>query len=287
MVRQFHIKAMFFFLAVLAGFVSPARAQYYYQDIYGTRQTNEELQGYARLGLRQMTIRSFDARHTLQDNFRCERQFMPGYRQVITHTAAAVAGASVTRSFFDDQGRVTMSVDSSARSLNTTRYHYDAEGRPDTLYFVARSAGGSDSLTLEEVHIYQYGPGGAPLRMNRLRQGLPPASVVFETDSAGRVSKESPEGGSGAQPAYYYHHDAQGRLTDVFHYDRRNGKMQPDLLFDYDDQGRLKEKTTVTMNTGGYLLWEYRYDSKGLIAGQTCYGKSHALQGSLEYNYSF
>lgn len=276
----------FIILCCLAGSV---QAQYFYHDIYQTRLTNEEHAAYTKYNIRRVNITSYDAYHTVNKDFVCKKELSENNKQVITNTASPGTGSSTLRSEFDDSGRIINTIDSTSISINRTHYYYNPNypNSPDSLIFVSSAIKDKDTFLLKETHIYYYDGNGIPIRMIREKNGLPFSEVTFKTDSSGRVIKESEEGKNETPPPVYYKYNATGKLTDIFHYNKHRQKMQPDFLFDYDARGRLLEKTTVIMNTGDYLLWKYFYNEQGLISKEVCYGKKQALQGSLEFTYSY
>ncbi|HEX5555277.1 MAG TPA: hypothetical protein VFX43_18700 [Chitinophagaceae bacterium] len=264
-----------------------AKAQYYFQDICNARSTMEEHHRNMSQGIHHIRIRSYDADHSMNKGFRCVKKLSGDFRHVITETGSVQTGNSVINSFFDDSGRITHTVDSTALSVNDTYYYYDHDKsrRIDSLRFYSYAAKNKDTFRFKEAHVYHYDAGGRLQKMVRRKNGKPYSVVTFDTDSAGRVIKESERGKYDTVPPKYYKYDGQGRLTDIFHYNADRQKMEPDYLFDYDEQNRLAEKTTVTMNASNYLLWKYFYDDKGLISREECYGKKHALLGELEFDY--
>lgn len=274
---------------MLCSLTYSARGQYYYQDIYNTLQTNKAHARDIRTGVRKVNIASYDAYHRIDKDFICSKTIADDYRLVITRTASAGTGNSTVVSLFDDSARIRQTTDSTANSVNRTTYYYSPL-RPeqlDSLLFTSATINRKDTFRYREAHLYQYNDAGVLQKMLRKKNGQPFSTVAFQTDSSGQVIKEKETGQQASPPPTYYKYNAEGRLTDVFHYNPGSRKMEPDFLFDYDGEGRLREKTIVIVNTRDYLLWIYTYDKKGLTATETCYGKNHSLQGSLEYEYSF
>lgn len=266
-----------------------AHAQYYYQDIVNARNTMQEHERYQRLGVHHIRIRSFDYAHTLNQHFHCTRELSDDFRRVTTRTNSFQTGNSVIISDFDATGRIVATLDSSAASVNSTRYYYDSlrTTRIDSLVFSSSAIKYVDTFRYVEKHIYHYDDFGHLTKIIREKNGAPFSTISVETDSVGSVTKESEQGKSDAAPPVYYKYNADNRITDIFHYNKASQKLIPDYLFDYDHQGRLSEKTVVTMNVQGYLLWKYTYDDKGLVASEACYGKKEALQGTMEFEYTF
>lgn len=279
-----------FCVTILFCFVSlGVSAQYYYQDIYNAKSTMEEHARYVQAGVHHIRIRSFDAEHSLDQNFDCTKELSPDFREVITQTKSFQTGRSAIMSFFDDSGRITSTVDSSSLSVNITRYFYDSvrHRQIDSLVFTSFATKYIDTFKYSETHHYSYHANGSLSEMIRKKNGLPYSVISIALDSLGRVIRESERGQYDTVPTVYYKYNGMDQLTDIFHYNPGGRRMEPDYLFDYDPEHRLKEKTTVIMNNNSYLLWRYFYSDKGLISKEECYGKKHVLQGTMEFKYTY
>lgn len=283
------MKSAFCFALLCCLAFTDARAQYYYQDIVNAQNTMAEHASYVSQRVRHVRIRSFDANHDLNQQFLCTRELSDDFRRVVTRTSSFETGRSAIISDFDAQGRIRSTLDSSAESVNTTTYFYDSAQtqRIDSILFVSYATKYIDTFRYDEKHIFHYDSSGRLTEIIRLKNKAPFSAITISTDSLGQVTKEAEKGKYDNAPPVYYKHNADHLLTDIFHYNAKAGKMEPDYLFDYDAKGRLSAKTVVTMNTNGYLLWQYAYDDKGLITSETCYGKKHALQGTMEFSYTY
>lgn len=269
------------------------KAQYFYNDIYRTEQTNLQHQQYQKARVQHIQIKSFDANNALNKGFHCEKKLSGDYKSSVMRSNSASTGSSVLISYFDDSGRIIRSIDSTAMSVNKTWFYYHKTGQIDSLVFFSYSNETTDSFLYQkttfsyrEKHIYHYDQNGRYVKMERIKNGKPNAIVEFRTDSLGRITKETVKNKQEDVPAFYYKYDSHGRLTDIFHFNSTRQKMAPDYLFDYDEKGRLTSKTTVMMNTSDYLVWKYTYTAEGLISKEECYGKDQALQGLLKFDYS-
>jgi YD repeat-containing protein len=264
-----------------------AHAQYYYQDICNAQKTMQEHRQYREKGIRHIRIRSYDADHSPNKGFRCVKKISDDFLQVKTETASFQTGNSTIISMFDDSGRIVHTIDSTALSINDTYYYYDGHDlrRIDSIRFYSYSVNGTDTFRFHEAHAYKYDDSGRLRKMLRSKNDKLYSVITFSTDSLGRVISERERGKYDTVPTEYYKYDDRGNMTDIYHYNPLRQKLEPDYLFDYDNHGRLAEKTTVTMNTNNYLLWKYFYDERGLVSREECYGKKHALLGELDFEY--
>ena len=283
------LKKGIYLALLLTCICSVAHAQYYYQDIISPENTMKEQRQYRDNKIAGIQIKSYDDNNELSRNFHCVEEFYDDFKKAVTSTGSFETGNSVVYSYFDDQGRILHSTDSTAQSVNDTYYYYDTNQpqQIDSLRFISYSIQNSDTFRYNESHIYQYDPTGKPLKMIRLKNDASFSVITFTTDSSGRVIKESEKGRYDTVPAIYYKYNSLGQPTDIFHFYADKQKKVPDFLFDYDPQNRLSEKMSVTMNRKSYLLWKFFYGNSGLIDKEACYGPKHALLGTLKFEYIY
>lgn len=268
--------------------VSSLYAQYYYQDIYSTMQTNTQHQLFEQLKVKSLTVvSSSSGGDSGNDTFTAKKLLSADYSTMTTITGSASAGQSALISRFDSSGRIQQVTDSSGSSKNEISYQYDSNGYLSIINSKATSVAKGDTFTITETHHYYYNSNGKPVKMQRLKNNSKFSTVSFEIDSAGKVTSELEQGkGVNAQRIYYRYNKA-GMLTDVIRYNSKLRRMLPDYMIDYDDNGRVSQLTTVTPETLDYILCKYAYDAKGLKSSETCYGKHEQLLGNMQYQYSY
>lgn len=275
------------FLLIPAGLIIwfSGSAQYYYQDIYSTRQTDSDLVRYRDQHIRKMELVSQEPNGEQNTDFHCEKTFSEDYGVSVTTTQSFETGLSVLTVYFTKNGHITRSVDSTASSVSTTLYEYDSLNRITALHFRSRSGKEADIFQLDEDHLYQYDAAGHLVKMIRQENGKTSSTILFKTDPAGRPVEEQESGAQATGRNIYYKYDAAGRLTDVYRYVAARRKMLPDYIFSYDDQGRLSEMMVVSADTDDYNDWKYSYDERGLIVKEACYGKKGVLKGTIQFHY--
>ena len=87
----------------------------------------------------------------------------------------------------------------------------------------------------------------------------------------------------------YYYYDDKNRLSDIVRYNTKLKKLLPDLMFEYDDNDRVIQKITTISNLtmGGYLIWRYIFDDKGLKTKEALFNKDKELTGKIDYVYTY
>lgn len=136
--RGWYNKTGWLFLFCLLGFL-PAYSQYYFQDIYKTKESNQLHQKYKEQNIKSIKIESFDVENTLNKDFKCKKGFSEDYSKVDTKTYSFATGASDLVSYFDSKGRIIHTIDSSQMSISQTWVYYDGKGRIDSLVFLSET----------------------------------------------------------------------------------------------------------------------------------------------------
>lgn len=279
-----------FFLAIcLLLFSGRTMAQYYYQDIWNTRQTGQNMALLKEKEVRVQDVQSLDANLESDNDFKCQRVLSSNYRQMRSITQSPATGLSIMTSTFSSRGLLTKTVDSTESSLSTVQYRYDTAGRLTEIHSVSQSLVTGQKFRTSETRTYQYNSQGHLTSMVHKKSlgGADSTTVLFKTDAQGRVIEEQEYGKNLRSPRIYYNYDSQGRLTDVLRYHTGKKRMLPDYMFEYDAQQRLSQMTTVNAETSDYTIWKYQYDDKGLPLREECYGKQKALLGMVRYKYEF
>lgn len=263
-------------------------AQYYYQDIWNTRLTSQNMTLLKEKAVQVQEVQSLDANMDTDNDFKCQRVLSLNYRQMRSITRSRATGLSVMTSSFSGKGQLTKTVDSTESSITTIQYRYDSAGRVTDILTVSRSQINSQKFTITESRSYLYDDQGHLSTMvHKKSMGADSTTVLFKTDAQGRVTEEQEYGKSTRSPRIYYNYDSQGRLTDVLRYHTGKKRMLPDYMFEYDGQQRLSQMTTVNAETSDYTIWKYQYDAQGLPSREECYGKQKELLGIVKYEYEF
>lgn len=213
-----------------------------------------------------------------------EQWFNNSYTQL--KTATQIPGAkekSVMINYYNLQGQLYRTVDSSENSITVYEYGYNPEGKLVSIQNTSRSA--EDKLKTTESHTWIYNDNGFPEKMIRVRENADTMEIMLLADKNGNVSEEqSFRKGVAGDKVYYYYNEA-GKLTDIVRYQDKLGKLIPDYTFDYNSDGNLSEMMVVQQSGKDYLVWRYEYNSNGLKKREAAYNRQKRLAGSVEYSY--
>lgn len=279
-------------LSLLIFVAGTARAQYYYNDIVSTQETNRQMQVWRSNKVKLITATGYDANGTRSTNFSEVKEIKDNGRtlKVSTHNGGYL---SVYYNRYDDQGRLIYSTDSSLNTINsTTSYTYDGAGRITEVKTVINDPGSSFEKT--EQHLWRYNMGEIPNKMWRVINGHDSLEIRFEADEKGNAGEEVLYKWGEESSRIYYYYDEKGNVTDIVRFNDIVKKLLPDVMLTYDEAGQLIQKvsTTGTDNLGklkwvGYIIWRYLYNDKGLKTKEALFDKEQQLTGKIEYSYNF
>lgn len=260
-----------------------AQAQYYYKDIVSNRQAREQYQLLKAARVKKTTITSFEADGSPSPDFKMEQKVMGSYSQIRTTSENAFTGRSVFTTYFNAEGQLFKSVDTTNETTIQVFFGYDGQNR---LVSISHSSQGVYDKNKEtEQHNWQYNAQGQPEKMLLIKNNTDTTYVSFTYDEAGRVAEEKLVKKGNYLDKYYYYYDEQGRLTDIARYNQRARRLLPDYIFEYDANNRLYEMTTTQEGSSGYMIWRYTYNEKGLKTKEALYNKEKAFVGRTEYVY--
>ena len=272
-----------FLLAALLPCSLSSWAQYYYNDIIGTKASSDIIKAYTRNKVARDVLTSFDQSNQKDDDFYVEQAFSPATRSLRTITRSQAANASVLVSFVDARDNVVRTIDSNDVVVTTTDYRYNDAGQ---LILIASSSADSSEASQNEQHIWEW-TNGKPSRMMRIRNKKDTSFISFKLDEKGNISEETEiRRGTASQPVYYYYND-NNQLTDIVRFSKRANRLLPEYMFEYSADKQLVQKITVPANSSEYLIWRYQYNDQGLKVKEVIYNKQKKMTGKVEYQYSF
>ncbi len=233
--------------------------------------------------VRSVMVHSFEADGTPGKGFLCQKKLHSD--RIETETRSASTGGSLLTASFDAAGRLVRTYDTSELSSTLSRYTYDSAGRLTRIETDARSFDDDFNTTLSELHTYEYGADGAPVRLQVVKNGKEAFGVDLLTDAKGNVTDEI-ERKPGGRHIYYFYDD-KGRLTDIVKMHPVLNKMLPDFTFDYDEDGLLNRMVVVDDGVSrNFVSWQY-VNNEGLRIIEKCFSKDNVLMGYLEYEYEY
>ncbi len=267
------------------------QAQYYYNDIIGTQETNNLMKSYITNKVKTVTATGYDSRGVKATDF-SELQEVKENGRLLKNSSITNFNKTVVYSRFDEKGRVINITDSSTAIQSSTTYTYDANGRVSQILNVVKDS--ASDFDHSETHQWFYSISGKPEKMWRILNNtgaentIDSLEVRFITDEDGNTAEEKTFK-KGVETSYlYYYYDDRNRLLDIVRYNTRLRKLMPDIMFEYDEKDNIAQKTTTTSSLHlGYLIWRYIYDEKGLKTKEVLFNNDKQITGKIEFTYTF
>ncbi|MBK9380281.1 MAG: RHS repeat protein [Chitinophagaceae bacterium] len=267
------------------------QAQYYYNDIIGTQETNNLMKSYVANKVKTVSATGYDNRGVKATDF-SEFQEVKENGRVLKNSSINNFNKTVVYSRFDEKGRVINITDSSTAIQSSTTYTYDATGRVSQILNVVKDS--ASDFDHSETHQWFYSASGKPEKMWRILNNtgaentIDSLEVRFITDEDGNTAEEKTYK-KGVETSYlYYYYDDRNRLLDIVRYNTRLRKLMPDIMFEYDEKDNIAQKTTTTSSLHlGYLIWRYIYDEKGLKTKEVLFNNDKQITGKIEFSYIF
>jgi len=273
------------YLALSLLFFTGVRAQYYYNDILGTLETNRQMKAFTDNKVRMVTATGLDENGVKATDF-AEVQEVKENGHALRFSSRNSSSFTTYYSKFDVQGRLTTILDSSSAITSVTEYQYDAAGRITRVQHTTRDTANDFNQT--EVHQWYYNNKGFPERMWRTINNGDSMEIRILPDDNGNPGEEKTFKRGIENASVYYYFDDKGRLTDIVRYNTRYKKLLPDVMFEYDDKDHVIQKVTTTSNLHlGYLIWRYIFNEAGLKTKEALFNEQKQLTGKIEYNYTF
>lgn len=271
---------IFVLLAVIKPF---ANAQYYYKDLVSNKQALAEKAILKEQKIRTIEVHSFEGNKEPGEGFFCEKKISKDYRRIETYTRSYTTGKALLTSYYNDNGQLIQSTDSSDLTVATSLYQYNNDG--DIVSIVSNSHSTDDDFNtiLKEEHQYRYNDKKQPIQMLRIKNQKDSVLIDFILDEHGNVTDEIEAGTNGQH--YYYYYDTKNRLTDIVKFNVVIGKLMPDLTFEYNSNNQVTQMVAVEEGVNrNYYTWKYVYND-GLRIIEKCFSKENVLLGYFEYEY--
>src|SRR5438128_2095664 len=149
------MKKLLSFLVLFSS--SYAYSQYYYLDILGTKQTNQQYKLIQAHQLKRINATSFDANNEAAKDFVLEQSINKNGQEIVTRSSTIGSVESVFTSNYQS-GKLTHTSDSGSHAINTVDYHYDNAGRLVETNSTSKDFDGT--FTSHETHVWSYNEKG-------------------------------------------------------------------------------------------------------------------------------
>lgn len=277
---------LFFIFSIAANFLS---AQYYYNDIIVTEQTNNHYKNFVKSGYTSVTVNNkdltqkpvYDEDGNLKEDINRYTQTLNKSKTTFNTKVLSDGLVSYSRNVYEND-LIKISVDSAETNVSQSVFYYTND-RIDKIESTNYDKVLKSSFA--EIHYWHYDEKGMPTKMTLVKNGTDTTYVEFEKDESGNIAEEKWFRKNVQTENYYYYYNKNNRLTDIVRFNLRVQKMIPDFMFEYDAQGRVSSFTQVIQLTGDYLTFRYAYNTFNLKTRELCYNKLKKLVARADYTY--
>ncbi|HNE92808.1 MAG TPA: hypothetical protein PKZ66_01685 [Chitinophagaceae bacterium] len=262
--------------------IQPLFAQYYFNDIVATNNTNQLQQLYVKQNIKTIKTVSKESDGSIINDFFIMQSIHKNGNEITTQSQQSSGSKSVLKSFFEN-GKIVKTINEEDGVSTTSNYSYIdnklqsiVSGTTDT--FITSNS--------KEEHIWFYKSNSTPEKMFKIKNGKDTTVVNFITDENNLIIEEQWVRNGKMIENYYYYYNDKNWLTDIVRYNNKAKKMLPDFLYEYDTEGRVSKMIQVIAGGTNYNIWVYTYNSLGLKEKEVCYDKKKQLLGTVEYLYN-
>lgn len=256
-------------------------AQFFYRDLISVTQANEEMAAYKKAGIKNIKIKSLEANGEESEDFFCEKKISKDYRKSSLYTRTGNQGKSLMESFFNKQGLLVKTYDSSEIVVSRNEFFYDNNNRLASTLSYSKSTDDDFINEITEVHVYNYNEDGIPVSMLRIKNYTDTIVILFSPDENNNVAIEK-ETKNGSK--YYYYYDEAKRLTDVVHTNEFKQRLVADYVFEYNEEGKIGAMTTTEDGNDNFTVWKYDYENH-LKVKERIFDRNGMLMGKIIYEY--
>lgn len=274
---------LFSITSILLALCSGVNAQYFYKDIWTNQQLTKEFAILKNENIRNVSIKSFEDDGEPSDEFYLEKKINRNHTKSEMISRSYITNQSLMVSYYNEEGQIVKTVDSTQTSLVRSDYAYDNKGRISMITNLTKA--NNEAGGISETHQYFYNTKGKPEKMIRRKNNVEVSTINFSLDDKGNVidEEEITRGRKGRKYLYYY--DDKNRLTDVVHYNERAKRLLPDYMYEYNQLNQIKQMISTDDNTNNYFIWKYTYNDQRLRESEKCFSKERRLLGSIQYQY--
>lgn len=272
----------FIVLLCLATFAGSG--QYYYNDLIAARDIMKKRELYQQQEVKSVQYSAYSGSNQPIEDFKCRQNVRKNFTEIVTSTSSPVTGTSENISYFNNEGQLLKTVDTTDGNKITITYTYIPGNLISNIDNEAVSAG---NYTNHEQHQWFYNDKGQPVKMWKIKNQADTTYVTFTLDEKGNIAEENSIHKGQQQPTFYYYYNDANQLTDIVRWNSRVKKLLPDYIFEYNRQQNYATMIVVPEGSNEYQKWYYTYNERGLKIKDECYSRDRRLIGKIEYQYQY
>lgn len=290
------MRLLLFVFVYLTTTVLNAQVYYYYNDIVATDQLNQQMKTYLQNKVKSVTAVGYTPQGTKATDFSETYQILENGSALRISSLENLTG-NVLYYKYNSDGKLIIMADSSNGMSGITTYQYDAKGRISKIESHIKD----DSKEFEDTELHQwiYTADDKIEKMWRIKNAKDSIEVRFIPEEHGLPGEEVSYKNGREMDHVYYYFDPNGKVTDIVRYNKKVKKLMPEIMFSYDDSGRIIQKIVSSENDSygikslgqvqfvRYLILRYVYNAQGLKTKEALFDKNQEMTGKIEYGYTY
>jgi hypothetical protein len=257
------------------------QAQFYYKDFISSKLAADDQLAYKNAKVRTIQLNSFEANGFPSEDFFCEKRISKDYKKSTLYSRIGLTGKQLLENYFNDNGQLIRTYDSSEFSVTQTEFVYNEKGSLIATQSDSRSNDDDFISHVIEVHEYHYDVNGHLTDMIRIKNESDSIIISFTSDDNKMVAIEKD---TRTNNLFYYYYDEYGQMTDITHFNEVRNKMVADYVYTYNSDGSISQLTTTEAGADNFVVWKYKYEN-GLRIAERLFDKDGNLIGKIEYQY--
>lgn len=269
-------------ILVLVFFCKVSNAQFYFNDIYAKKQINNQIKLFKANNVKLIEVKKLDKENETTEDFSISKQIDDLFK-TITTTSTIYGKTSISKSEYNNLQLVN-TVDEKRNVFQTTTFTYNQN---NLTVILTETFDSTINESMYEEHKYIYNQKGIVLQMLKVKNEIDTMLVNFKADDNGNIIEEEWQKNGRKIETYYYYYNEKNQLTDVVRFNKKQGKLLPEMLFEYNENGQLYKLIEIPYGSSNYNVWAYFYLPNGLKDKELLYNKQLELQGKLIYSYTY
>lgn len=269
-------------ILVLVFFCKVSNAQFYFNDIYAKKQINNQIKLFKANNVKLIEVKKLDKENETTEDFSISKQ-IDDLLKTITTTSTIYGKTSISKSEYNNLQLVN-TVDEKRNVFQTTTFTYNQN---NLTVILTETFDSTINESMYEEHKYIYNQKGIVLQMLKVKNEIDTMLVKFKADDNGNIIEEEWQKNGRKIETYYYYYNEKNQLTDVVRFNKKQGKLLPEMLFEYNENGQLYKLIEIPYGSSNYNVWAYFYLPNGLKDKELLYNKQLELQGKLIYSYTY
>lgn len=261
---------------------SNSKAQFYFNDVYSKKLINQQIKLFKNNAIKTISVKKLDKDNETTEDFSITKSIDEQFKNIVT-TSTIYGKTTISKTQYNNL-QIANTIEEKRNIFQTTNFSYNNQNLTVVL---TETFDSTINESLFEEHKYIYNAKGIVLQMLKVKNETDTMLVNFKADEQGNIIEEEWLQAGRKIETYYYYYNEKNQLTDVVRFNKKLGKLLPEMLFEYNENGQLYKFFEIPYGSSNYNVWAYFYLPNGLKDKELLYNKAMELQGKLIYSYTY